>query len=93
MNTVKNTENTVKDTVKNHVIQFDERLNWLHPAKNKWSHFLLYLGDYLHAKNLQYQLISSKDIYDQKILQSDWMRSKSGQTQPKKVSLFGATSP
>ena len=77
---------------KNSAIQFDERLNWPHPAKNRSSRLLPYLDDYLNAKNLQYQLLPSKDIYDQKILQSDWMRSKPGQTHAKNL-VSGATFP
>ena len=38
------------------------------------------LNDYLHAKQqqqqqLRYQLILSREIYDQRILQSDWTRA------------------
>ena len=33
------------------------------------------LDKYLHAKNLRYQLIFSRDINDQRILQSDWLRT------------------
>ena len=34
---------------------------------------------YVHAKNLRYQLIPSKGIDDQRILQSDWTRGISNQ--------------
>ena len=34
---------------------------------------LSFLDDYPHAKNLRYQLISSRDTDGQRILQSDWL--------------------
>ena len=38
----------------------------------KWkSHMLPSLDEYLHAKNLTYHLIPSKDIVDQRILHFD----------------------
>ena len=49
------------------------------------------LDDYLHAKNLRNCWISSRDIDDQRILQSDWKRgaklylASSGHTQPNVV--------
>ena len=33
-----------------------------------------FLDDYFQTKNLRYQLISWKDIDDQIMLQSDWLR-------------------
>ena len=36
------------------------------------------LEDYLRAKNLKSHWISSRDIDDQRILQSDWMKGKAG---------------
>ena len=50
----------------------------------RWnSQMLPFLDAYLHAKNLRYQLFLSKDTVDQRILQSDWTTSTSGNTQPK----------
>ena len=49
------------------------------------------LDDYLHAKSLRNCWISSRDIDDQRILQSDWKRgtklylASSGHTQPNVV--------
>ena len=41
----------------------------------KWqSHMLPSLYEF-PAKNLRYRLIPSKDIDDQRIMQSDWMRA------------------
>ena len=39
-------------------------------------------GNYLHAKNLRYQLLPIRDVDDQKILQSDWMRGNISHSQP-----------
>ena len=39
--------------------------------------------DYLYTKNLRYQLISSRNIVDQRIPQSDWTKGTPGNTQPK----------
>ena len=38
--------------------------------------------DYLHARNLRDWLILFRDIDDQIILQSDWIRDRTGPTQP-----------
>ena len=43
------------------------------------------LYDYVYLKNLRDQLIPFRDIYHQKILQSDWMRVTTDQTQQKVV--------
>ena len=52
------------------------------------------LDDYLLAKNQRDCWISSRDIDDQRILQSDWMRDQTGHTQTKVVvsdtNFFGA---
>ena len=48
-------------------------------------HMLPSSGNYLHVKNLRYQLIPIRDVDDQKILQSDWMRGKISHSQPKVV--------
>ena len=45
------------------------------------------IDEYLHSKNLKYQLISLKDIVDQRILQSDWTRGTPRHTQPKMAVL------
>ena len=50
------------------------------------AHMLPSLEEYLHAKNLRYQMILSRDIVDQRILQSDWTRGIPGCTQPKRYS-------
>ena len=34
-----------------------------------------FIGDYLQEKNLRYWLIPSRDIYDHRIGQSDWMKA------------------
>ena len=39
----------------------------------------------LHGKNLRYQLNPFRDINDQNILQSDWIREKAGHTHSKGV--------
>lgn len=36
---------------------------------------LLFLGDYLHAPNKMYRCFPPRDIDDQRILRSDWMRA------------------
>ena len=36
-------------------------------------------------KNLRYPLIPSRDIDDQRLLQSDWTRGTTGYTQPKMI--------
>ena len=43
------------------------------------------LGDYLLPKTLRYQLVPFRDIRDQRFLQPDWMRDKTGLAQPKVV--------
>ena len=43
------------------------------------------LDDYLHAKNLRYQLIPSRDIDVQRILQTDLARGTPDHIQPKVV--------
>ena len=45
------------------------------------------LDDYLHAKNLRDCRIFSKDIDDQRILQSDWKSNKTSHTKAKLVTL------
>ena len=40
---------------------------------------------YVHAKNLSYQLIPSKGIDDQRILQSDWTRGISNQKRQRQL--------
>ena len=44
------------------------------------------LDNYLHVKNLRYQLIPFRHIVDQRILQYDWTRSTTGHAQKKLVS-------
>ena len=44
---------------------------------------LHFFNDYLIAKKLRYRLIPSRDIDNQRILQSNWMRSTIGHTKPK----------
>ena len=34
-----------------------------------------FFGEYLHSKNQRYHCIASRDIDNQRILQSDWMRA------------------
>ena len=46
---------------------------------------LLSLDNYLHAINLKDRLAPSRDIDDQKILQSDCVRGTTGHSQPKVV--------
>ena len=46
---------------------------------------LPFFHNYLHAKDLRYSLIPSRYIDDQRILQSDWAKSTTGQTQLKVV--------
>ena len=41
------------------------------------------LYDYVYLKNLRDQLIPFRDIYHQKILQSDWMRDTTDLAQQK----------
>ena len=48
------------------------------------------LDNKLHAKKLRYQLILCRDIDDQRMLQSDWMRGTIAHTQTK-VLVPGAT--
>ena len=36
---------------------------------------LLLFDDYCHAKNLRYHLIAFRDIDNQRILQSNWLRA------------------
>ena len=43
------------------------------------------LDEYLHAKNLKYQLIPSGDIVDPRILKSDWTRCMLDRIQPQVV--------
>ena len=47
---------------------------------------ILCLGIYLYANNLRYQLIPSKNIIYNRILQSDWTKGTTGYTQLKAVS-------
>ena len=54
------------------------------PNQKWWSQMLPSLKTNSMQK-LRYQLILSKDIDDQKILQSDWTRGTTGHTQPKEV--------
>ena len=56
-----------------------------HTQTNNNSHMLPSLYDYVYLKNLRDQLIPFRDIYHQKILQSDWMRVTTDQTQQKVV--------
>lgn len=37
--------------------------------------------EYLHAKKLRHQFVTSRDIVDQRILQSDWTRGTTGHVQ------------
>ena len=61
-------------------------------SNHKWqSQMLPSLNDYLYAKSLRSKLIHSWDIDDQRILQSDWMRSTLGHTQPKVVAADPAS--
>ena len=62
------------------------------PNQKLESHMLPSLHEYFHAENLRYKLITSKYIDDQRILQSDWTRTKPGQTQSK-VAVSDATFP
>ena len=48
------------------------------------------LDDYIYAKNIWCQLISSKNIYDKIIMQSDWMSGIPGSLLPK-VEVSDAT--
>ena len=49
----------------------------------KWySHMLPFFDDCLHEK-IRDQVIPYRDINDQRILQSDWMRDSTVHTQPK----------
>ena len=50
------------------------------------------LDDYLNARNLRDLLILSRDIDDQRILQSHWTRDTIGPTKPKEV-ISGAAFP
>lgn len=43
------------------------------------------LNDYIHTKKLRYQLIPSRDIDDQGILESDWVKGTTDHTKPKVV--------
>ena len=43
------------------------------------------LDDYLYAKNIRNHSIPSRDIDDQRILQSDWPRDTTGHTQSRVV--------
>ena len=53
--------------------------------QNRQSHMLPSLDGYLHAKHLRVPLIPSRDINNQKILQSNWMRGTTSHTQSKEV--------
>ena len=48
--------------------------------------------NHFQAKNLKYQLIPSRDIDDQRLMQSNWTKSTTGHTQPK-VLLLDANFP
>ena len=59
---------------------------YLATSKQKWQYQMLpSLDDYLHAKNLRQQLIPSRDIDNQRILQYGWTSGKTDHTQPKMV--------
>ena len=54
------------------------------PPNQKWqSPMLPSFDDCLHAKNLRYQLIPSRNIDDQRILQSDCPDERNTWPQPK----------
>ena len=56
-------------------------------ARNQkgYSQMLPSLDDYVNAKKVGHYSIPSWDINDQRILQSDWMRGLTGNSQPKVV--------
>ena len=53
--------------------------------KSEKSQILQSLDDDLHARHLSYQLISSSNTNEQKILQFDCLRDTPGHTHPKVV--------
>ena len=55
------------------------------PKQKQLSQILPFLHDYLHGKYLRCGLILFGDIDDQRILQLDWWKVKTGHTQPKVV--------
>ena len=59
---------------KNPAIWLDKRHNWLHPIKNgSLKCHLALVRNFMHKKQRKL-LIYSRDIIDQRILQSDWKR-------------------
>ena len=48
------------------------------------------LDDYLHAKNLTDRLVPFRDMDNQSILQSDWIRGTTCYLQPKVVVSYAA---
>ena len=64
----------------------DERNTWPHPTKSRSLRCYLPLINISMQKKLRLtQLTLPWDIDDQRILQSNWMRSTTGQPQPKWV--------
>ena len=72
---------------RNPEIQLGERHTLPQPTKVTVSvtTLLSCLDGHLCAKNIRYKLIPSKDIDEQRILQSDWIRGTPGHTQSKVV--------
>ena len=60
-------------------------LTWPHTTKSGKLKMPASLNPHIHTKELRYQLIPSRDIDDQGILQSDWVCGKTGHTQPRVV--------
>ena len=67
---------------KNSATCLNDTHNWPNPNRSG-SLILPSIAGYLQEKNLWYSLIPSRDIDDQRILQSDWTRDTTGNTQLK----------
>ena len=72
--------------------KMDHRHTWPRPTKNGSLTCYLPLMDISMQKNLRYQLITSTENDDRRILQSGCTRTKSGKTQSK-VAVLDATFP
>ena len=68
----------------NTAIRLDEWHNCSHSIRSVAS-YANFLCDYHYAKNLRYWLIPSRDIDDQRTLDTDRTRDSTGKTKPKKV--------
>ena len=67
-----------------HMVTLNQRY-WYSDTQILKSQILVSFDDHLHAKNIRYQMITSTDVDDQRILQSDLTRGTTGHSQPKVV--------